>query len=315
MTVFAAGVLLLEGCLKSKSTAFTNQITSTPNTVDFNNQVEAAALDISATPTIYPFYVEANSSNKTYPAGTVTITKTPTVLVDYYNADPVNNTKYSFLPDSAYQLVNNTATIDPVTHLAAFQLKVFTTKINLDSAYAVAYTITSVSNGATIASNKKTTLISVGAKNKYDGVFSLRVKTTGWTAYGIADGVTADYPGEYGMETKGINNVAGNSYARGGDYLLPAFAGTANQPGTLGGPTAFGATTPVFYFDVTTNQLINVINSTPDDGRGRVLLLNPAITTSRFVPATRKIYAAFIMKQNGRPDQFFYDTLTYLHSR
>jgi len=39
--------------------------------------------------------------------------------------------------------------------------------------------------------------------------------------------------------------------------------------------------------------------------------LNPAVTDSRYDPATQTIYAAYEMTQNGRPNQFIYDTLVY----
>jgi hypothetical protein len=305
-TFVATTAIVMAGCVKDKGTNFALQSTPSAIVADFPNQKETAALDIVTTPTIYTIYAELSSANNSYPAGDVVITKNTAIVA----AD----TTLEYLPDSAYQLVNTTATFDPVTHLAAFQIKVFTTKIDLAHSFAVGYTLSSVTNGAAIAANKNKTLIVVGAKNKYDGSYALRVKTTGWTAFGIADGVTADYPGSYDLITLGINNVAASSSAR-GDFLLPAFAGTANQPGTLGGPTGFGATSPVFYFDNSTNKLIDVVNSTPNDGRNRQLILNPAITDSRFDPATKNIYAAFIMSQNGRPNQFFYDTLTYVGPR
>ena len=139
----------------------------------------------------------------------------------------------------------------------------------------------------------------------------LKVKTAGWAAYGIADGVTGTYPGDINLITVAENSVSSFSTYR-GDELLPAFAGGT---GTLGGPTAFGATTPLFIFDNATNKLTDVKNTIADDGRGRGLSLNSAVTTSRYDPATKIIYAAFIMKQNGRPNQFFYDTLTYVKAR
>src|SRR5882757_3861256 len=101
--IFAAAVLLLEGCLKSKSINFADQTSSSRNVVDFNNQSEVSSFDIVTAPTIYTFYAELNSANKTYPTGTVTITKSPAI---------VTAAGFDFLPDSAYQLVNITANID-----------------------------------------------------------------------------------------------------------------------------------------------------------------------------------------------------------
>ena len=85
--------------------------------------------------------------------------------------------------------------------------------------------------------------------------------------------------------------------------------------GFTSGYTAFGAIAPLFIFNNTTNKLTDVQNTYADDGRGRKLELNPAITDSRFDPATKTIYAAFIMKQTGRVNQYFYDTLTYVKAR
>ena len=97
------------------------------------------------------------------------------------------------------------------------------------------------------------------------------------------------YPENIAMITASANSVAlyNPVFA---DGLVPAF--------TSGGdPTGFGAATPVFTFDLATNKLVSVVNSTPDDGRGRAFELNPAVTTSRFDPATKTIYAAYFLKQ------------------
>ena len=148
-------------------------------------------------------------------------------------------------------------------------------------------------------------------KNKYDGVYKLKVKTVGWAAYGIADGVSGTYTGYFNIITKGENSVTSYSTYR-GDDLLAALTGGV---GFTSGYTAFGAIAPLFIFNNTTNKLTDVQNTYADDGRGRKLELNPAITDSRFDPATKTIYAAFIMKQTGRVNQYFYDTLTYVKAR
>jgi len=161
----------------------------------------------------------------------------------------------------------------------------------------------------TISQNYGKAVYSFGVRNQYDGDYTLRIKTTGWAAYGIADGETGDWPSNIGMVTSGGNTLIISDYYRGGDALQPAF--TAG----LAGATAFGAATPQFTFDVTTNELIDVDNTSADDGRGRDFHLNPAVTDNRYDPATKTIYAAYIMVQTGRPDQFIYDTLTYVGPR
>jgi hypothetical protein len=68
-------------------------------------------------------------------------------------------------------------------------------------------------------------------------------------------------------------------------------------------------------FDPATDKMSSVINTTPDDGRGRTFRLNPAVTNSRYDPGTRKIYAAYLMTQNGRPDQEIYMEFSYIGPR
>jgi hypothetical protein len=177
--------------------------------------------------------------------------------------------------------------------------------------YALGFTITAVDKGYTIAGNQKNIVIAFSIKNKYDGVYKLKLRSTGWAAYGIADGVAAEYSGTFDFITVGANSNSTFSSAR-QDNLLPAFAGNTTA---VTGYTAFGATTPLFVFDNATNALTDVINTTPDDGRGRTLEINPAVTDSRYDPTSKVIYASFIMKQNGRPNQIFYDTLTYIKER
>lgn len=172
-----------------------------------------------------------------------------------------------------------------------------TTKPNalVGTEYGFGIRIKSVSNPKyTVSGNFNNAVIIVGVRNKYDGDYTLRVKTVGWAAYSIADNVTYSYPEEIAMITGSANTVSMYSYYR-SDNLVPAF--------TSGGdPTAFGAATPLFTFDLATDKLVSVTNTTPDDGRGRAFIMNPNVTTSRFDPATKTIYAAYMLKQNGRPD-------------
>ncbi|HET9826496.1 MAG TPA: DUF1735 domain-containing protein, partial [Chitinophagaceae bacterium] len=211
ISLFALPGLLLVSCVKSKNINFVSSNSPSPNIVDFPNQSEAAALDIVATPTIYTFYVEASSQDNKLPATTVTIAK-DVQLVESTPIDPndPSSPTFEFLPDSAYTLLNNTATVDPVTHQAAFQLQVNTTKIDLAHVYAVGFTIASATGGVAIASNKKSDVIAIGAKNKYDGLYSLYINTIGWGAYGIADNQPGTYPFDVEIITAGPNTFIQN---------------------------------------------------------------------------------------------------------
>jgi hypothetical protein len=309
ITLLTGTILFLSSCLKDKGYQDLQDDNGAIPVVEIKEATETDAvfLSLNVNPPqedVALFEIRMSSRGASNAAHTIKLALDP-AAVTAYDPDLVTPTS------AQVQLPSLDVTIPAGSLTAKILVKVNKANLDLSNTYGLGFKIVD-GGGAVISENSKSIVIAIGVKNKYDGIYSLRIRTTGWTAYGICDGVTADYPGDYLLITSGAGSVAGS---RGGDNLLPAFAGTANVPGTLGGPTAFGATTPVFNFDVTTDKLIDVVNSTPDDGRNRKLRLNPAITTSRYDPATKKIYAAFIMSQNGRPDQFFYDTLTYVKIR
>lgn len=238
---------------------------------------------------------------------TVTVALNNTLVADAIAADPTLD--LTVLPADAYS-VSTTSVVIPKGSKFSDALKLIipnSSTLDPTATYAVGFSITAVSAGYQIAANQKDVVVGFSIKNKYDGVYTARIRTTGWAAYGIADNATYDYPEDFDFATVGANSNSLASNFR-GDNLLPAFSAT-------GGATAFGATSALFVFDVATDKLIDVQNTQPDDGRGRRLEINTAVPDSRFDPATKIIYAAFIMKQNGRPNQFFYDTLTFVRER
>ena len=241
---------------------------------------------------------------------TVTLALNPTLIADYNTA---KGESYEALPFSAYTITNTLSVVVPKgKQKTAVSIKIDKSKLDFSKSYALGFKIAD-GGGATINENFKNVLVAIGVKNKFDGHFNLRIKTTGWTAYGIADGISGSFPNGLDLVTAGSASVSFFNPSIGSNQ--PAFTGTTNVPGTIIAATSFGATTPLLTFDQTSNKLVSVVNTTPDDGRARTLTLNTAVTTSRFDPNTKTIYAAYIMSQTGRPDQFIYDTLTYVGPR
>jgi hypothetical protein len=215
---------------------------------------------------------------------------------------------FSVAPASAYKLDNLVVTI-PAGKREGY-VTITTKTANLTSAtYGFGFDISSISNPKyAISATGKTTVSVLPVKNKYDGDYTLKIKTTGWAAFAIADGTTGTYPSDIALITTSGNSVILYNYTR-KDYLQPAF-------GSDGAPTAFGAATPMFTFDNATNKLTAVTNTTPDDGRGRAFELNTSSgINNRYDPATKTIYAAYYLKQTGRPDMAIYDTLVYKKAR
>ncbi|MEO5563472.1 MAG: DUF1735 domain-containing protein [Chitinophagaceae bacterium] len=324
-------LLVVTGCLKDKE--FEDGKIQSVHTTGDQKVVE---LSLTATSTENYLRISmANSSNDTVfnlvpvtlasakPATEdIKVTLIPNAaLIGNYNAE--HGTIHEEAPASAYTIDNPVATPGPgyvVTipkgsYIGYLKLKIKPVNF-LGHDYAFGFQISKIEPaGYLISSNLSTGVVAVGIKNKYDGVYSLRIKTIGWTNYGIADNATGDYPDDFWVVTAGANSVSLYNPTSGFADLQPAFTGTTGVPGTLGGPTGFGATTPLFVFDPVTDTLLSVSNTTPDDGRGRALSKNNNVRGSGYVAATKKIYAAYIMTQNGRPSQFIYDTLTYVGSR
>jgi len=228
----------------------------------------------------------------------VTLMVDDSLLEAYNNA---NGTNFVDASSVATILNNGVVTIPKGSRIGYLQVT-FNASNLLAENYALPVKITSVAEpGYTISGNLNTGIVAIGPKNQYDGMYQLTILTSGWGAYGINDGPPAlTWPTDVGLVTSGPNSVVFSSDV---GNSQPAFAG--------GAITGFGATEPQFTFDPTTNKLISVVNLVPDDGRGRTFLLNPAVTDSRYDPATQTIYAAYEMTQNGRPNQFIYDTLVY----
>jgi hypothetical protein len=238
----------------------------------------------------------------------VTLTRVDALVSDY---NTENGTDYQVPAPTTYTIINpgGVVTIPKGSHVGYLQVK-FKPSDFIGGEWAFGFKIASVDKaGYTISGNLATGIFAFGIKNKYDGDYRMRIKTVGWSAYAIADNLPGTWPTNIGLVTAGSSSVTIIDYLR-GDNLQPAFSAGAT-PSVLGAATAFGATSPMYTFDPATDKLVSVVNTTPDDGRGRFLQLNTAITTSRYDASTKTIYAAYIMKQNGRPDMFIYDTLTY----
>lgn len=106
---------------------------------------------------------------------TVTVAMDPSLLDEYNEsrADEAGFEPYSLLPDSTYTIPSFTINIPKGTLDGAFTFSVVSSKISLDEQYILPLLITTTTGGATIASNLNTSLIVVGVKNDYDGIYDV----------------------------------------------------------------------------------------------------------------------------------------------
>lgn len=287
------------------------------------NSPVAVSFDVSTTPTQYYVAVNLASVNKLNTPVTATLAidsayltsynaqqdaATKKAQADYLAADPnnkVTDSKYppdyvpfELMPDSTYSVKSFNATIAPGHRLDSVPIQLFTNKIDAGHIYVLPFTIQKASISI---SSWNHLLLNVGAKNKYDGIYNMTISTTGWGAYGIADGGTNDW-GKIGVVTAGVSSVVFDI------GYQPAF--TASGAGT-----GFGATDPEFTFDANTNNLVSVTNLAAPDARNRQFQINPAATVNNWDPATKTMNLSYIMTQNGRPPQYINEVLTYVGPR
>lgn len=226
-------------------------------------------------------------------------------VVKEYNAD--HGTNFKLPPANIYTMGNLSITIPKGSRDGHLKLTAKPSDISAGE-YAMGFRILSVSNPAfVISENYKTVVARLSVKNRYDGVYYMRSKQLDWAAaFGISN-MPWEWPSNYQihMITSSANSVNMYSTAHAA-YIHPTMT-------TAGGLSGFGTTNPRFVFDLATNKLINVVNDAA--GSARTFLLNPAVTDSRYDPATKTIYAAFILRQPGRTDLQIFDTLTYRRAR
>jgi hypothetical protein len=308
------------GCLKDD--AFDNKEIQS---IHGSGQQNVVAIALTATTTSNHLQLAFNKSDvdTTFDAIPVTLAGKPAnediqvtllinpALLGSYNAN--NGTLHEEAPTSVYSITNSgdsatgyLVTIPKGSNTGYLQLKIKPNDF-LGVDYALGVEISNISpSGYLIASNLSTGILAIATKNLWDGIYTLTQKTVGWAAYGIADGETYTWPSDVALIT--ASAVADDIHTAEAGFGQPAFV-------TGGGITSFGATATRYVFDPVTNALVDVINTVPDDGRGRTFFLNPAVPDSRYDPVTKTIYASYQMTQNGRPNQYFYDTLTYIGPR
>jgi hypothetical protein len=229
---------------------------------------------------------------------------TTTTVVLKYDADTAIMNKYNTVNGTSYvPLPDTLGTVSPAISGGALTLDFAagefskTITISVPSAgkfdfsmhYALAFTIQSVSGTGILSKGTNDTILcEVLAKNKYDGVYTVTGSFTDYVYDAGGTAYTSDYPINIQLQTSGALSV--NRYdADGGSYGYVFDGGTA----------AFGAWTPSFVFDGTTDDVIDVVNTSVDSparGRSCVMYTGPGYI-NHYDAATKSMDIAFGMKQ------------------
>lgn len=213
----------------------------------------------------------------------------------------------TILPATAYTVPSMNAVVAKGNRISSsFALEVNTSLLDPTKKYGIGFTLAGVDKpGVSIPSNLKNVVFVFSIKNKFDGVYTIRSRMA-HPADRAAEWLRTPftYPYDIHLITAGPKVVT---------FYNTAF-GAGFHPLMVPGVSGFGATQPVFEFD-DNNKLISVTNGVPNPPNGRAFQINTAVTDSRFDPATKTVYAAFIMTQPGFEPIPIYDTLTFKQTR
>ncbi|WP_315821990.1 DUF1735 domain-containing protein [Paraflavitalea speifideaquila] len=300
----------LSSCLKDKDQLDPE---GSQNTIEFLN------VDIIASPTTstYPLY---NISYNIVPEADLALTVNysgahaapqdievnigiKAEALTTYNTE--NATTFTLLPANMYTMPVTKVIIPKGQKSAGFTIKFKTNLFDLTKKYAIPVSIQSSSYGI-ISGNFGTQLFAVVAKNKYDGIYTLRSRQ-GSVPDRTFTTTPYSWPYEISLITTGPSTVAMHNTGYANDYTHPLQS-------TASAWSRFGSYTPVFKFDGS-DKLTDAANYYINPSNGRGGKINATITTSRYDAASKTIYAAILMTQPGFTDFPMYDTLVFKKAR
>ncbi|MES2779943.1 MAG: DUF1735 domain-containing protein [Bacteroidota bacterium] len=230
---------------------------------------------------------------------TVTIdTSTSVALINAYNTE--NGTAVVRMPQSLFTIEGGLSVVIPKGQRET-SVKIRTNAIAFDpsTTYGLAFRIASVTPaGYTISQNYGTYVTTIGAKNKYDGVYTMN-------SYHNRPGyqlLVADE--EMHMITTGANDVI---------FYWPQAGSVGHPIMTSTGLSWYGATVaPTVRFDPVSNLVTNVFNASAA-GPPISVYSGPLSGQGRYDEATKKMYVYF--RYNANNERAFMDTLTYVGPR
>lgn len=224
--------------------------------------------------------------------------KTSIVLVE--DASLVTTAGLTPLPTGTYSINTKNPSIEAGDSLTS-QLRISVDKsdqLDPNLTYGVGYRIQSVDQGYGISRNMSTIVIGFAIKNKYDGVYTLN---------GYHNRVPYNFPYETEMELRTVGpNAVAFFYVGENSYGHPIGVGPNNSLSWYGADIS-----PVIEFDLTSNLVTNVYNST--SAVSVTMFTGAGSRTSKFNPADRSITVDW--NYSGNPLRAFFDDLTFLRER
>lgn len=224
------------------------------------------------------------------------------------------DTSVILLPANAYTLPSTTLTVKAGQRISdPLALNINTSLLDPTKKYGIGFTLSSVSDpDIQVPANLRNVVFIFTIKNRFDAIYTIRSRMD-HPSDRSADWVRT--PFTYGYEIHLI--TTGPLTVR---FFNTAF-GAGFHPLQVPGASGFGQTEPIFEFDES-NKLVRVSNGLAGGSLGRDFKIltgtdpkTGATINNRYDPATRTVYAAFTMTQNGFEPINIFDTLTYVRPR
>lgn len=247
----------------------------------------------------------------------VTVDVDPTAIAPFNAAqNPV--TTFEILPTTFYTLPTS-AVIPAGTNKGGYTIKINTSAAGFDfnKKYVIPLRIKAVSGtDAPISGNYGTIFLQVGAKNKYDGVYSFTGSAvnplTPPDRTNVYYGGLWTWPGNINLITASANQVdlydATYNFGGGTAQWLLLLGATA----TTGG--GFGQSQPRITLDPTTNKVTAIVNMYPNPTNGRAFALDPSYD-SNYNPTTKIMTLRFFFSQNSMATNTVTYNFKYVKSR
>ena len=313
ITAFSVLAACLTSCLKDDSNLLDPN--KTENVIEFANTANLTSLITSKYPLlsvnivmdpaqVYNAAVSYSGAQNAPEDITVEVGVGDTAIVGLYNRQ--NAKSYVLIPSTLYSLPSTKVVIPKGSRRVDFPINFPNPEMLYNKNYVLPLVIKSASSGI-ISGNFNTMLYLLSGINRYDGVYTLKFRF-GANDRSYDQSTATWYYSDVQLFTTGATTVTLRNLNASSPYPHAAISG--------GLPANIASYVPQFTFDLATNKIANITNSVAVTAtQTKTAAPNPAVTDNRFDPATKNVYASFLLKETGRPDMIINDTLIYKSAR
>lgn len=295
----------LTGCLKDDSNLLDPD--KTENVIEFANTANLTSPTTSKYPLlsvnivmdpgiVYNAAVSYSGAHNAPQDITVEVGVADPAVVTAYNTQ--NNRTYVMLPSNLYSLPATKVVIPKGSRRVDFPINFPTPDQLYNKNYVLPLVIKSASTGI-ISGNFSTMLYLLNGINRYDGIYTLKYRF-GANDRGYDLATTTWYYSDIQLVTTSATTAVLRNLNAASPYPHAAVAN--------GLPTNISGLVPQLTFDLATNKITNIANSVTGT---KTAIPNPAVADNRFDPASKAVFASFILKETGKTDMIINDTLIY----